>query len=123
VLARRSAIPVSFDVVLDRRLPEVVELAAYYVVAEALTNAAKHANASVVDVQVSASDDVLHVDVRDDGRGGADLTRGSVWSVSWIASRPLGGSIAIKSPPGTGTSLEITLPLAPAEARPPFVSR
>jgi signal transduction histidine kinase len=118
-LARRSALPVTLDVVLDSRLPEAVELAAYYVVAEALTNAAKHADASVVDVHVSVSHGVLHVAVRDDGRGGADLTRGS--GLVGLADRvdALGGSIALRSPLGEGTSLEIALPLVPRPAMPP----
>jgi signal transduction histidine kinase len=76
-LARRSAVPVRLDVHVDGRLPEPIELAAYYVVAEALTNTAKHAAASVVDVQAESRDGVLHVRVRDDGRGGADVTGGS----------------------------------------------
>jgi signal transduction histidine kinase len=75
-LGRRSAVPVELDMRADRRLPERVEVTAYYVVAEALTNAAKHAGASVVHVAVEARDQRLDIDVRDDGRGGADLTKG-----------------------------------------------
>ena len=76
-LARRSPIPVELDVQAEARLPEPVEVAAYYVVSEALTNAAKHARASVVHVDVQASDHVLRVAVSDDGVGGADPVGGS----------------------------------------------
>lgn len=76
-LAKRSAVPVHVQVDVDRRLPERVELAAYYVVAEAVTNAAKHAGAGVIDVEATTIGNVLRVDVRDDGRGGADASRGS----------------------------------------------
>src|SRR4051794_21828489 len=69
-LARRSAVPVRLSVDVDERLPESIEMAAYYVVAEALTNAAKHAQATVVDVEV-VGDGALRIAVRDDGRGGA----------------------------------------------------
>jgi signal transduction histidine kinase len=72
-LARRFAVPVRLDVQVDWRLPEPVEIAAYYVVAEALTNTAKHAHATLAEVQVAAGDGVLHVRVRDDGRSGADF--------------------------------------------------
>ena len=72
-LARRSVIPVSLDVRLDGRLPEPAEIAAYYMVAEALTNAAKHARASAAEVEVEIGEGVLRVCVRDDGRGGARL--------------------------------------------------
>jgi signal transduction histidine kinase len=67
-LARRSTIPVTLDLAVQRRLPEMVEVAAYYVVAEAFTNAAKHAQASQVAVAANADDENLHLLVRDDGR-------------------------------------------------------
>src|SRR6266852_4027394 len=76
-LARRSAVPVSLDVQVAGRPPEAVEIAAYYAVSEALTNVAKHAHASAAEVEVTAGDDALRVDIRDDGRGGADFGRGS----------------------------------------------
>jgi signal transduction histidine kinase len=76
-LARHSTIPVTLDVAVQRRLPEVVEVAAYYVVAEALTNAAKHAQASQLAVMANADDENLHLLVRDDGIGGADFDKGS----------------------------------------------
>jgi signal transduction histidine kinase len=118
-LAHRSPVPVSLDVVLDRRPPEAVELAAYFVVAEAVTNAAKHAHASGVDVHVSATDSALLVAVRDDGLGGADLTRGTGLVGLVDRVEVLGGTITLESPPGVGTSLEVALPLVPRPAGPP----
>jgi GAF domain-containing protein len=109
-LARRSAVPVRLDVQAEGRLPEPVEIAAYYVVAEALTNTAKHAHATLADVQVAAGDGVLHVRVRDDGRGGADFG-GSGLTGLRDRAEAIGGRLALHSPPGTGTTLEITLPL------------
>jgi signal transduction histidine kinase len=110
-LGRRSGVPVRLDVRLDGRLPEPVELAAYYVVAEALTNTAKHAHATVVDVHVAADDGVLRVRVRDDGRGGADLTRGSGLVGLTDRVEALGGRISLHSPPGAGTTMQMALPL------------
>ena len=78
-LARRSTVPVELDLAVDRRLPESAEVAAYYVVAEALTNAAKHARASQVTVRVEAEDANLHLWIRDDGIGGADVSYG-IWT-------------------------------------------
>src|SRR6185312_8838800 len=76
-LARRSAVPVDLDVRTNHRLPERVEVATYYVVSEALTNAAKHAQASRITVQVEVVGDLLRVGIRDNGVGGAHLGRGS----------------------------------------------
>jgi signal transduction histidine kinase len=76
-LSRRSAVPVKLHLAVERRSPESAEVAAYYVVAEALTNAAKHARASEVDVRVEADDDSLRLSVRDDGIGGAAVGKGS----------------------------------------------
>ena len=76
-LARRSPVPVELEVHAEARLPDTVEVAAYYVVSETLTNVAKHAQASVAHVDVQAVDGALRVSVRDDGVGGADPARGS----------------------------------------------
>ena len=88
-LARRSTVPVQLDVRAPARLPERVEVAAYYVVSEALTNAAKHANASVIHVAAEAAGPVLHLSVRDDGDGGADRKGAPASSASTTASRRL----------------------------------
>jgi signal transduction histidine kinase len=110
-LARRSAVPVHLDIQVDGRLPEPVEIAAYYTVSEALTNTAKHARATTADIQVTASDRVLHLRVRDDGRGGADFSHGSGLVGLKDRAEALGGHLRLNSPPGEGTTLEITLPL------------
>jgi signal transduction histidine kinase len=111
-LARRSAVPVRLDVAVERRLPESIELAAYYVVSEALTNTAKHAHATVADVRLAAGEGVLRVWVRDDGRGGADLAGGTGLVGVKDRVEALGGNISVHSPPGAGTTVEIAFPLA-----------
>jgi signal transduction histidine kinase len=110
-LVKRSAVPVRFDVGVDARLPEQIELAAYYVVAEALTNAAKHADATSVDVEVVAGDGVVRVCVHDDGSGGADGSRGSGLVGLQDRVETLDGRFSLESPPGAGTRLEIALPI------------
>jgi signal transduction histidine kinase len=111
ILAHRSPVPVELDVSLEGRLPEQVEVAAYYVVSEALTNAAKHARASLVRVGVDLGDGVLHVLVSDDGVGGADPSGGSGLLGLKDRAEALGGTVSVVSPPGEGTSLAATLPL------------
>ncbi len=110
-LARRSAIPVELDVRIGTRLPEPIEVGAYYVVTEALANVAKHAEASVVSVDVTAADDVLRVGVRDDGIGGAHFARGAGLVGLRDRVEALGGRISLESPRGQGTSIEVELPL------------
>src|SRR4051812_46040467 len=99
------------------RSREQVEIAAYYVVAEALTNIAKHAHASVADVGVAIGEGVLRVCVRDDGCGGADVTGGSGLVGLRDRVEALGGRISLHSPPGAGTSIEAELPLGQARPR------
>jgi signal transduction histidine kinase len=111
VLARRSAVPVRVDVQVAGRLPEPVEIAAYYAISEALTNAAKHAHASAAEVEVAAGDGVLRVWVRDDGSGGADFGHGSGLVGLKDRIEALGGRIWLHSPPGAGTVVQIALPL------------
>ena len=110
-LARRSAVPVELDLNVDRRLPESVEVAAYYVVAEALTNAAKHAQASEVKVSVVAGDDELHLSISDDGIGGAVAGAGSGLIGLKDRVEALAGRLDISSPPWTGTTLTVVIPL------------
>jgi PAS domain S-box-containing protein len=113
-LARRSAIPVELDVHIGYRMPERVEVATYYLVAEALTNAAKHSNASVVHVEVAARQRNVLVAIRDDGIGGADPTQGSGLIGLRDRVEALDGTIEISSPAGGGTSLRVSLPEGPS---------
>jgi len=110
MLARRSPIPVKLDVRVEGRLRESVEVAAYYVVAEMLTNAAKHAHASAVYVDVAGANGVLRLSVRDDGVGGADPARGSGLVGLRDRVEALGGTVAVDSPRGDGTVIEVALP-------------
>jgi signal transduction histidine kinase/putative methionine-R-sulfoxide reductase with GAF domain len=112
-LARRSAVPVELDLNLGPRLAERVEAAAYYIASEALTNVAKHARASVIDMRVDGCDGALILSIRDDGRGGADPNRGS--GIIGLKDRveALGGTITVLSPPGHGTALHVQLPADP----------
>ena len=122
-LARRSSTRVDLAARIDGRLPEPVEEAAYYVVSEALTNAAKHADASAVHVEVEVEVDatadghgVLRVCIHDDGRGGADFTRGSGLVGLKDRVEALGGRFSVQSPVGGGTRLEVTLRYISASA-------
>jgi PAS domain S-box-containing protein len=110
-IAGRASVPVETDIP-DDRLPEPVEAAAYYLIAEALTNITKYAHASKVRVRVAASDRSVLVEVSDDGVGGADPAAGS--GLRGLADRleALGGSLEVASPAGAGTSLRAEIPLA-----------
>jgi signal transduction histidine kinase len=110
-LARRSPVPVELDVRADGRLPERVEVAAYFVVSEALANAAKHAQAAAVRVAVESDADVVRLSVRDDGVGGADPERGSGLIGLKDRVEAIGGTIVVSSPTREGTSLLVELPL------------
>jgi signal transduction histidine kinase len=118
-LGRRSAIPVTLHLQVPERLAESVEITAYYLVAEMLTNAAKHANPSHVQVTVETVDDALRLCVRDDGVGGADPARGSGLVSLMDRVHTLGGTMTIDSPPGGGTTLVARLPLGTTAAAPP----
>ena len=111
-LARRSVVPVELNMQVAERLPEPVEIAAYYVICEALANAAKHANASMVQVGAELAGDALHLRVADDGDGGADPALGSGLMGLKDRVEALGGTIAVSSPVGEGTCLDADLPLA-----------
>ena len=117
-LARRAAIAVELDVAAIGRLPEAVEVAAYYVVSEALTNVTRHARASVVAVDVAASGGTLRVYVRDDGAGGADPLRGSGLVGLQDRIEALGGTFSVHSPAGHGTMVSCELPVVASAAQP-----
>jgi signal transduction histidine kinase len=112
-LARRSAIPVELGAQAQSRFPEQIEVAAYYVVSEALTNTAKHARASQVRVGVEERSGALHVSIRDDGIGGAEPAGGSGLIGLRDRVEALGGSIHVSSPRGDGTLVVVDLPLEP----------
>jgi signal transduction histidine kinase len=108
-LARRSTVPVVMDLRIHSRLPEPVEVGAYYVVSEVLANAIKHGRASTVEVVADTSDGALHVQVRDDGIGGADPTRGSGLVGLRDRIEALGGTFTVDSPQGEGTTVSCRL--------------
>jgi signal transduction histidine kinase len=110
-LARRCAVPVDLHVRVPDRPPGHAEIAAYYVVCEALTNAARHASATAAKVEVTADEDLLLVRVCDDGRGDADFGRGSGLVGLKDRVEALGGTISLHSPPGKGTTVEVHLPV------------
>ena len=96
----------------DRRLPEPVEVAAYYgLVSEASTNAGKHSQASVINVEVATDDAVLRLSVSDDGVGGADESHGSGLIGLHDRIESLGGTLEITSTPGNGTSILAKIPI------------
>jgi len=109
-LALRAPIPVELETLPDRRLPEPIEAAAYYVVAEALANVQKHAGPASVLVRVTTDDDRLEVTVVDDGAGGADQEGGGLRGLT-DRVESLGGILALESPEGAGTRLRAEIPL------------
>ena len=111
-LARRSAVKVDLDLRAERRLPQTIEVAAYYVVSEALTNAAKHAHASVVNVELDTRDPILRLVIRDDGIGGADFTQGSGLVGLRDRIEALDGTLTVSSQPGDGTHIRAEIPLS-----------
>jgi signal transduction histidine kinase len=110
-LGRRSSVRVKLDVRCDDRLPDAVEVAAYYTVAEALTNASKHARASRVWISLHDDDEILHLSIRDDGMGGADPGRGSGLIGLKDRVEAVGGTIRIESPPQRGTTIHVEIPV------------
>lgn len=110
-LARRSTIPVGIEVDVEGRLPEPIEVAAYYVVAEALTNAAKYSEAESVTIRVGQSADELHIEVADDGIGGATSNGGGSGLIG-LRDRveAVSGQLDISSPVGVGTTLTARIP-------------
>jgi signal transduction histidine kinase len=113
-LAERTAVPIRLEVELEERLPEPIEVAGYYVIAECLANVAKYAHASGASVAVSRSDDEVVIEVADDGVGGASRERGS--GLRGLADRveALGGTIGVSSPVGHGTRVRAEIPCTPS---------
>jgi PAS domain S-box-containing protein len=111
-LARRSPVPVELELHPPPDIPPQVEAASYYVISEALTNAAKYADAQTVRVSVQRNDAQLQVEVADDGRGSADRRRGS--GLNGLADRvsALGGHLRVVSPAGAGTTVTADMPIA-----------
>jgi signal transduction histidine kinase len=112
-LARRVPIPVEVDIRTDTRPADRIEVAAYYVASEALTNTTKHAHASTAHITVEQRDTQLHLSISDDGDGGADPTRGTGLIGLRDRVQALGGTIEVSSPPGAGTTILVQLPLQP----------
>jgi GAF domain-containing protein len=110
-LARRSAVAVELDLRTGRRLPDHVEVAAYYAVSEALANAAKHAQASVVHVELDTPSTLVRLAIRDDGIGGADPAQGSGLTGLRDRIEALGGTLDVTSPADGGTTLLIEIPV------------
>jgi PAS domain S-box-containing protein len=110
-LAQRTPLPVEIEVGLGERLPEPVEAAAYYVVAEALTNTAKYAHASAVQVRIARANGMAHIEVTDDGVGGAATDRGSGLRGLCDRVEALGGRLRVNSPVGEGTILTADIPM------------
>jgi len=116
-LARRSPLPVRVRLQAGDRLPRSAEITAYYVAAEAFTNAAKHASASAVDIFVEEADGTLTVQVRDDGVGGADPRRGSGLTGLRDRVEAVGGSMTVGSGAGAGTTVTVLLPVGARSPR------
>ena len=110
-LAGRAPMPVEVEAVPKERLPERLEAVAYYLIAEALTNAAKHAQASGVRVRVTSDGERMRVEIVDDGVGGADVRDGSGLRGLCDRVEALGGVLEIRSSPGDGTTLDAGIPL------------
>jgi signal transduction histidine kinase len=109
-LAERSTVPATVDATVSVRLPAAVEATAYFVVSEALANAAKYSKAAAVTVRVSAANGELTMEVADDGIGGADPTRGSGLRGLGDRVAAVDGTIEVHSPPGQGTTLRVRIP-------------
>jgi signal transduction histidine kinase len=111
-LARRSPVPVNLDVRVAGRFPDRVEICAYYVVSEALTNAAKHAHAGLIDVSIESRGGSLSLSIQDNGVGGADMNGSGLTGLIGRVEA-LDGTTQLVSQPGIGTALHVTLPINP----------
>jgi signal transduction histidine kinase len=114
-LADRVPLPVEVEIAVDERYPPAVEAAAYFLVAEALTNVAKYAQATLAQVEVHRAGHELVVTVVDDGIGGADIGAGSGLRGLQDRLSAVDGTLTIESPPGAGTRLRATLPAGVVE--------
>jgi PAS domain S-box-containing protein len=121
-LALRSPVPVMLNICSEHRLPDGIEVAAYYVVSEAMTNATKHAEASRVQIDLRVEEETLRLSVADDGVGGAKLGGGSGLIGLKDRVEALGGTIDVASPPGSGTRLDVEIPLLGASSVEPSSS-
>jgi signal transduction histidine kinase len=110
-IAERAATPVEIHCTFDQRLPAPHEAALYFTASEAIANAAKHARASLVVVHVAREGERVSIEIRDDGVGGVDPSRGT--GVRGLADRieALGGSLVVSSAPGAGTTIRALVPL------------
>jgi signal transduction histidine kinase len=117
-LARRSAIPVRLEIQTEDRHAKPIELAVYFVASEALANAAKHSQASRIDVSLVQRDGLLVLAIVDDGVGGADPGRGSGLIGLTDRVEALGGSFSVHSREGNGTQIRAQWPLEPVLAEP-----
>jgi signal transduction histidine kinase len=122
-LTQRSAVPVELHLNINSRYPQPVEVAAYYVVCEALTNATKHADASRTEVVLEERDSTLRLRVCDDGIGGAEPQRGSGLIGLRDRVEALGGSIDVTSPVRQGTVIQVSLPIERKDGDLPSSSR
>jgi signal transduction histidine kinase len=118
-LARRSPLPVEVDVRLDKRLPQPIEVGAYYVASEVLTNAVKHSGATVVQIEAYVEDCSLRLRVHDDGTGGAVFAGGTGLVGLRDRIEALGGTLDVTSPLGVGTTVTCRIPLDPDSGREP----
>jgi PAS domain S-box-containing protein len=122
-LARRSTIPVELQVGSSGRFDEAIERTVYYVVSEALANAAKHSGARRVSVELGGDDTALHLSIKDDGAGGADPGAGSGLIGLRDRVESVGGSLTITSPASSGTLLSVTIPLRRTNPHPTELHR
>jgi signal transduction histidine kinase len=113
-LARRAAVPVLVDIDHGERPAAAVEIAAYYIVSEALANVAKYAQATEATVTIRRADGRMTIEVADDGVGGADVDHGSGLRGLVDRLEALDGTIAVDSPAGHGTRLHAQIPCADA---------
>ena len=115
--ALRSTVAISLHELPDRRVDEAAETTAYYVFAEAVANAQKHAYASSIDVSIAFRDRALHVEVADDGAGGASEQSSGLQGLR-DRVETIGGSFRVTSPRGVGTVVTATIPASFAEPAP-----